>query len=124
MDKVQAALEQAMLVRGTVGVAVVDIRSRSVLGFVGTGGGPDMDKVAYGDSDVVRAKLYTLELLGYPPESVEDILITLPDEYHLIRPLPKRREQGIFIYLVLDRHSVSLAAAREELTDLESRLEM
>ncbi|MET7761575.1 hypothetical protein ABZS71_05860 [Streptomyces sp. NPDC005393] len=49
-----------------------------------------MEKVTDGDTDVMRAKLSTLELLGYSPECLEDIVVTLDSEYHVIRPLSRR----------------------------------
>ncbi|MET7905855.1 hypothetical protein [Streptomyces sp. NPDC005336] len=61
------------------------------------------NKVTDGDTDVMRAKLSTLELLGYSPECLEDIVVTLDSEYHVIRPLSRRTRQGVFLYLVADR---------------------
>ncbi|WP_189383011.1 hypothetical protein [Streptosporangium nondiastaticum] len=123
MDTVETALEKALAISGATGVAIVDFRQRRVLGWLDRGSGLDMDKVAYGDSDVMRAKLYTLELLGYPPDSVEDILITLDRELHMIRPLPRLREGGIFIYLVLERdQTLSLDEIRRQLRSLEPLL--
>ncbi|WP_424889025.1 hypothetical protein [Streptomyces sp. XH2] len=123
MDTVETALEKALAISGATGVAIVDFRQRSVLGWLDRGSGLDMDKVAYGDSDVMRAKLYTLELLGYPPDSVEDILITLDRELHMIRPLPRLREGGIFIYLVLERdQTLPLDEIRRQLRSLEPLL--
>ncbi|MDT0449383.1 hypothetical protein [Streptomyces hesseae] len=123
MESVGAALEKALAIGGATGVAIVDFKQRRVLGSLDHGSGLDMDKVAYGDSDVMRAKLYTLELLGYAPDSVEDILITLAEELHMIRPLPRLREGGIFIYLVLDRdRTPPLDEIRRHLRSLEPLL--
>ncbi|MCF3102382.1 hypothetical protein IPZ58_12420 [Streptomyces roseoverticillatus] len=123
MDTVETALERALAIGGATGVAIVDFQQRRVLGWLDRGSGLDMDKVAYGDSDVMRAKLYTLELLGYPPDSVADILITLDEELHMIRPLPRLREGGIFIYLVLDRaRAQPLDEIRQQLRSLEPLL--
>ncbi|MFD7341212.1 hypothetical protein ACFV98_35305 [Streptomyces violascens] len=125
MDGLENALEQALAIEGATGVAIVDFRQRRVLGSLDRGSGLDMDKVAYGDSDVMRAKLYTLELLGYTPDSVEDILITLATELHMIRPLTHLREGGIFIYLVLNRdHTPPLDDIRRQLHALEPLLEL
>ncbi|MEU5420369.1 hypothetical protein [Streptomyces sp. NPDC020667] len=125
MDAVETALEKALAIDGATGVAIVDFQQRRVLGALDRGSGLDMDKVAYGDSDVMRAKLYTLELLGYTPDSVEDILITLAGELHMIRPLPRLREGGIFIYLVLDRERTApLDEIRRELRAVEPLLEL
>ncbi|MFD9484781.1 hypothetical protein [Streptomyces sp. NPDC059991] len=125
MDTIAMVLEKALAIGGATGVAVVDFRQRRVLGSLDRGSGLDMDKVAYGDSDVMRAKLYTLELLGYAPDSVEDILITLGTELHMIRPVLRLREGGLFIYLVLDRErALPLDEIRHELRALEPLLEL
>ncbi|MFI1797899.1 hypothetical protein ACH427_11145 [Streptomyces sp. NPDC020379] len=125
MGSLADALEKALAIDGATGVAIVDFQQRRVLGALDRGSGLDMDKVAYGDSDVMRAKLYTLELLGYAPDSVEDILITLSEELHLIRPLPRLREGGIFIYLVLERDRTgSLDEIRRQLRAVEPLLEL
>lgn len=125
MDAIETVLAKALEIPGATGVAVVDFRQRRVLGALDRGSGLDMDKVAYGDSDVMRAKLHTLELLGYTPDSVEDILITLGSELHMIRPLPRLREGGIFVYLVLDRErTMPLDEIRRQLHTLEHLLEL
>ncbi|MEV6550027.1 hypothetical protein AB0M57_15160 [Streptomyces sp. NPDC051597] len=124
-DAIETVLEKALAIEGATGVAVVDFHQRRVLGSLDRGSGLDMDKVAYGDSDVMRAKLYTLELLGYAPDSVEDILITLRSELHMIRPLPRLREDGLFIYLVLHREQTPpLDDIRRQLHALEPLLEL
>ncbi len=125
MDSLNGVLMKALAIEGATGVAIVDFQQRRVLGALDHGSGLDMDKVAYGDSDVMRAKLYTLELLGYPQDSVEDILITLGAELHIIRPLPRLREGGIFIYLVLKRdRTLPLDDIRRQLRALEPLLEL
>ncbi|MEU9192429.1 hypothetical protein [Streptomyces hundungensis] len=125
MDSLNGVLTKALAIEGATGVAIVDFQQRRVLGALDRGSGLDMDKVAYGDSDVMRAKLYTLELLGYPQDSVEDILITLGAELHIIRPLPRLREGGIFIYLVLERdRTLPLDDIRRQLRSLEPLLEL
>ncbi|GAA0491691.1 hypothetical protein [Streptomyces olivaceiscleroticus] len=123
MADIEETLRDIVRIEGVLGAAVVDYFSRLTLGAVGTSG-PDLEKVAVGDTDVVRAKLFTLELLGYREERIEDILVTLDTEYHLIRPLVRRRYEGVFLYLVLDRALTDPDVARGWLRAVEDRLEL
>ena len=77
---------------------------------------------AAGNTEVVRAKMRTMESLRLD-DTIEDILITLNKQYHLIRLLKNsRNEQGLFLYLVLDRGKSNLALARHNLRRIEADL--
>jgi hypothetical protein len=92
------------------------------LGSLGGGKYLDLDVAAAGDTEVIRAKVRTMESLRLD-DTIEDILITLNKQYHLIRLLQSSRsEQGPFLYLVLDRQKSNLALARPNLKRIESEL--
>ncbi|MGV9849467.1 hypothetical protein ACWDWU_11895 [Streptomyces sp. NPDC003442] len=124
MTDIQESLREMMECEGALAASLVDYLSRISLGAVQTPQGPDLEKVAYGDTDVLRAKMSTLELLGYSPERLEDIVVTLDTEYHLIRPLSQRVSQGVFLYLVADRARADLDAARATMRDVALRLDV
>ncbi|MFI6051327.1 hypothetical protein ACIBCO_14700 [Streptomyces violascens] len=124
MANTEAALKDAMTsIEGTIGVALVDYSSGMALGTLGGGKGLDLAVAAAGNTDVVRAKVRTMELLGLKDE-IEDILITLGSQYHLIRLLTGRGHSGLFLYLALDKTRANLAMARHQLRKIEADLEV
>jgi hypothetical protein len=119
---IETALKEAMTIDGAVGVSLVDWDSGMSLGALGGGKYLDLDVAAAGNTEVIRAKMRTMESLRLD-DAIEDILITLGKQYHLIRLLKNSRdENGLFLYLVLDRQKANLALARHNLKRIESEL--
>ena len=116
-SNLKKSLAEIMTVSGALAAALVDYRSGMCLGQVGSG--LNLDLAAAGNTEVVRAKLKTIEMLGLR-RGIEDILITLVDQYHLIRLVPNA--QGLFLYLVLDKEKGNLALARFKLSEIERLL--
>jgi len=103
---------------GYLGATLVDSTSGMVLGS--DGGGPvNLEIAAAGNTQVVRAKRKTMESLGLK-DKIEDILITLKDQYHIIRPLES--DDVLFLYVVLNREKSNLALARHEIRKFEKTL--
>lgn len=122
MADLDTSLKDAMTIEGAIGVALVDYTSGMTLGVMGGGGELDLTVAAAGNTDVVRAKMRTLELLNLP-DSIEDILITLAKQYHVIRLLKSADGgQNMFLYFVLDRAKSNLALARHNLKRIENEL--
>lgn len=107
MVNLDDSLAALMQVDGALCAALVDASSGLALGKAGTG--IDLDLAAAGNTEVVCAKMEAMENLGLG-DAIEDILITLGRQYHIIRPLAFR--PGLFIYLVLDKARSNLALAR------------
>src|ERR1700739_2598756 len=93
MANTDIALKHAMTIDGALGVALVDTGSGMMLGSEGGSRDLDLNTAAAGNTDVVRAKTRTMEMLGLAGK-IEDILITLTGQYHLIRPLTSRSGSG------------------------------
>lgn len=114
----ETALKELMSTEGALGVCLVDGDSGAVLGAMGGGKCLDLALAAAGNADVVRAKMRTLRALSMN-DSIEDILVTLGHQYHLIRPLPGLSPGADgdcqFLYFVLDRSKSNLAMARHDL---------
>lgn len=123
MANLELALKECMSIDGAVGVALVDYTSGMTLGTAGGSAELDLSVAAAGNTDVVRAKMRTLELLKLD-DGIEDILITLDTQYHLIRPLSSRSGKGLFLYLALLRTRSNLAMARHQLRRIEATLEV
>src|ERR1700729_2089807 len=116
---IETALKEAMTTEGALGVALVDWESGMSLGALGGGKYLDLEVAAAGNTEVIRAKMRTMESLRLD-DHIEDILITLSKQYHLIRLLKSSRtDQGLFLYLVLDRGKANLALARHSLKRLD-----
>ncbi|MFF5449406.1 hypothetical protein [Streptomyces sp. NPDC012888] len=123
MANVDTVLKEANTIEGAIGAALVDYGSGMALGIAGGGKDLDLTVAAAGNTDVVRAKVRTMEMLNLN-DDIEDILITLGSQYHLIRLLKGRGAQGLFLYLALDRERANLAMARHQLKRIEATLEI
>ena len=123
MTDAAGALKQAMTsIEGAIGAALVDYNSGMALATLDGPGGLDLNVAAAGNTDVVRAKMRTMASLQLD-DTIEDILITLGTQYHLIRPLT-RSHGSLFLYLALDKARANLAMARHQLTRIEADLEV
>jgi hypothetical protein len=119
---IETALKEAMSIDGALGAALVDWESGMPLGTLGGGKYLDLDLASAGNTEVVKAKMRTLESLRLN-DQVEDILITLSQQYHLIRLLKNSSgAQALFIYLALDRSKANLALARHHLKRIEGEV--
>jgi hypothetical protein len=119
---IETALKEAMNIEGALGAALVDWESGMPLGTLGGGKYLDLDLAAAGNTEVVRAKMRTMQSLQLN-DVIEDILITLGKQYHLIRVMTNAEgAQNLFFYLALDRSKANLALARHQLRRIESDL--
>ena len=123
MKDMDVALKEAMQIDGAIGVALVDYASGMTLGTAGGNKEFDLTVAAAGNTDVFRAKLRAMEMLNLS-EKIEDILITLNTQHHMIRPLASRSGKGLFLYLALRRDRANLAMARHRLRAIEKSVEV
>lgn len=119
MATLNESLAKLLEVDGSLCAAVVDANSGMLLGKAGAG--LDLDLAAAGNTEVVRAKMKTMKSLGLS-DAIEDILITLGKQYHVIRPVVAK--PGLFIYLVLDKARANLALGRRAAQDVEQALQI
>ena len=117
MATLTEVLSTLLKLDGGLCVALVDSNSGMILGSAGTG--LDLELAAAGNTEVMRSKLKTMKSLGLT-DSIEDILITLGKQYHVLRPV--QAKAGLFLYLVLDRAKANLALARRGCQEAEASL--
>lgn len=123
MANLDVSLKEMMAIDGALGAVVVDYNSGMALGSLGGSKDLDMQVAAAGNTEVIKAKLRTMESLQIK-DGIEDILITLGGQYHIIRPISGRSGKGLFLYLALDRGRSNLAMARHQLRAIEEKLEV
>lgn len=117
MSIIQQTLDELLSLDGAMCAAIVDSTSGMMLGSAGSG--LDLEVAAAGNTEVVRAKSKVMRALGLN-DVIEDILITLGKQYHIIRP--SARKEGVFIYYVLDKNRANLAMARRKTADVDKDL--
>jgi hypothetical protein len=101
---------------GFIAAAIADSDSGMALGTAGGTKNFDIDVAAAANTEVVKAKAEAMKALKLD-DAIEDILISLGDQYHLIRPLTDN--PAVFIYLALKRSEANLALARMRLKSME-----
>ena len=117
MANIKQTLDELMTLDGAMCAAVVDSASGMMLGSAGSG--VDLEVAAAGNTEVIRSKMKTMRPLGLN-DVIEDILITLGKQYHILRP--SARKDGVFIYFVLDKQRANLAMARRKVLDVDKEM--
>ena len=67
MSNMDLALKDMMVIDGAIGAAVVDYNSGMALGMLGSSKAMDLQVSAAGNTEVVRAKMRTMDSLGLKP---------------------------------------------------------
>ena len=117
MATIKETINNMLSLDGALAAAIVDSSSGMILGSGGSG--VDLEVAAAGNTEVVRAKLKTMKSIGLN-DVIEDLLITLGKQYHILRPMA--RKEGVFLYFVLDRSKANLALARRKVQEVEKEL--
>lgn len=93
---------------GFIAASVVDLESGMTLTAKSTRGDFDLAVASAYNSELVKQKLKIMRALGLKT-TLEDILLTLGDQIHLIKIFPGGHT---FLYLAADRASTNLAIVR------------
>ncbi len=103
-----------------VAVAVVDVESGANLAAHSTSPGFNPDTAAAYNAEVVKQKQKAIAALQLAGEKIDDILITLSSQLHLLK---LTENGGRFIYLVVNSDNTNLGIAREVLRAQATHLE-
>lgn len=109
-----AALQTLRQVDGFVGAAMVNVDTGKIVQELGAEG-ETMELIAATQASIIRANRKVMHRLS-ASDDVEDLLLTLGRQYHLVRPL--RPGAALFLYLVLTRQTASLGYARLALAEV------
>lgn len=112
--------EELSTINGFIAASIADAESGMSLATKSSANNFDIEVAAAANAEVVRAKNAAVQALRLTDDKIEDILITLTNQYHLIRLSSKN--PMIFIYLAVDRKKANLALARHMLNSVESKL--
>lgn len=111
----KVGLDKLASIDGFQAAALVD--SESGLSLTSLGSSLNTEVAAASNTEVLNAKRRVTNTLK-SEDSINDLLITFEDSYHMILPLS--RNADLFLYLVLDRSRSNLAMARHELKAFEA----
>ena len=95
-------------VMGVIATAVVDLESGMTLAAKSNRPEFDLAVASAYNSELVKQKMKIMRALNLK-SSLEDMLLTLSDQFHLIRFLPGGTS---FLYLAADRSGTNLAILR------------
>ncbi|MEM1242423.1 MAG: hypothetical protein AAGI45_21545 [Cyanobacteria bacterium P01_H01_bin.26] len=122
-NNIKECINTALSIDGTVGVAIGDWSTGFSLGQgsldASLFSNQKLEQAIALNSEVIKAKNRTRQELGIA-SPIEDILITLQHQYHLIRLCD--RIEGVFFYLVMNRDKANLGLARIKLRQIEQNL--
>lgn len=94
-------------ISGLIGASVVDLESGMTLAVRSNRQDFDLSTASAFNSEMVKMKLKTIKALGLQ-STLEDMLLTLSDQIHLIRLI----SPTAFVYISVDKAKTNLAIVR------------
>ncbi|MFD0318905.1 hypothetical protein [Streptomyces flavalbus] len=131
MPGIDESLLDAMRLPGARGAAVIDWISGLALGAVGEAPGGDLETAAAETAELARL---AAESASFRPADagdatapgkeppVQDVILTTPDDYHVVRFVTTAFDSSVVLHLWLGRAEGNLALARIRLAELAERL--
>lgn len=119
MANMKQTLDDALKIEGAIAAAIANWDAGLCLAAAGGGARLNIGAVAAGYCHVLKARM--MSVAAGVGRTVQEMLITLEDQVHLIRPL--RRSERLFMCLAIDKATGNLGIARHRLNGLDSGLE-
>jgi hypothetical protein len=110
----EQVLRSAMEIEGAIGAAVVDAESGQCIASAGGGKEIDLSVAARVNTDVLRAKMRAMQRVGIE-DRVEDLLVTLGSQYHVVRIVRGEQGRTLFLFMALEKSRATLGMARVKL---------
>jgi thioredoxin reductase (NADPH) len=116
--RVRRALTDALKVEGALGIAIAAAGTGELLAVASQTSEIDVARAAGENSAVLRARA----MVPNPPGDtvVEDVVITLGNQYHILRPLAV--DTDLYLFFLIDRARGNLGFARYALCRAESHI--
>lgn len=122
MISVKDALEKIINIEGALATSIVDSSNGFMLDARAKANGTiDLEYASAGNTELYHAKQKIMRALNIN-ESIEDFLITMETQYHILMPIPQIG--GVFIYFVMSKEHGTLALARRQLHDIALKIKL
>lgn len=115
-DQTPVDLSAVAELPGFIGACLVDSRTHTIRQCQIVHDKPDLESAAINNIEVLRMIKRTITSLNLDVE-IDDILISLVDQHHLIRPL--KNQECLFVYIILDKSSSNLGMTKILLRQLD-----
>lgn len=111
-------LSKASAIAGFIGACLVDLDTGLMLTSQG-GGKIDLESAAALSTEIVKAQVAANEGLKLG-DQIEDILVSLGKQIHVMRPLGANPD--VFLFVALDRSKANLGMARLQIKAIEAAI--
>jgi serine/threonine protein kinase len=105
-------------ISGFIGACLIDSQSGEMLAAEG-GKGINLQAVGAANAEIIRAKQKAVQLMGVE-DHIDDVLVSMGSQLHMIRPLATNSEA--FLFVALDRNTANLGMARVQVRQVEQSI--
>ena len=114
----QTDISKLTEIDGFIAGCLVDSETGLMMGSVG-GDDMDLEMASAANTEVLKAKLGVIKAME-TDEEIDDILILLRKQIHVIHPLSTNHY--VFIYVTLDKSQANLEVARWQVEQLDKTI--